>query len=149
MLSRRRLTVALAAVAFLPACFVSIDGEDVDLQEGDLEEIHVVGSNRMSHDLRQRNREGLRRLRVDMDRAQVESIMGTRAHWIGDLGWVDAPFRQSRYLDEQGHTITVFAYYTDVVRKNGLIDDEELTPVVFRDGRLIGWGRDFPLPRSG
>ncbi len=28
-------------------------------------------------------------------------------------------------------------------RDDGVITDDELTPVVFDDGKLIGWGSDF------
>ena len=32
---------------------------------------------------------------------------------------------------------------TDVKRVDGAITDDELTPLVFDDGKLIGWGSSF------
>ena len=35
-------------------------------------------------------------------------------------------------------------YYTDLVKNDGRVTENELTPVVFeKDGDLLGWGRDF------
>ncbi len=37
----------------------------------------------------------------------------------------------------------VLFYYTSVVRNDGLVTDDELTPVVLQDNRLTGWGWDY------
>ena len=34
-------------------------------------------------------------------------------------------------------------YYTDLVKNDGRVTEEELTPVVLMDGKVVGWGREF------
>ena len=39
--------------------------------------------------------------------------------------------------------IEVLYYYTDLKATDGAITEDELTPLVFADGKLAGWGHDF------
>jgi hypothetical protein len=41
------------------------------------------------------------------------------------------------------HAWEVFFYYTHLVRDDGFVTDDELTPVVLRDGVLVGRGWEF------
>ncbi len=38
---------------------------------------------------------------------------------------------------------TIVYYYTDTIKADKAITDDELTPLVFKDDRLIGWGREM------
>ena len=52
------------------------------------------------------------------------------------------PHRNETYQTEDSYWEVLF-YYTDVVADDGLVTDDELTPVVLRDGMLVGIGWDF------
>jgi hypothetical protein len=136
--------VLLALALALPSCVLSIGGGSRSTRPST-----TASPSTSAAELRRQNGERLARLVLGMDRAQVDAVMGTESVWLEDLGWVGAPHRTSSYRDAQGREITVLSYYTDLVKRDDLIQDEELTPVVLRDGELIGWGRDFPVPEAG
>ena len=52
------------------------------------------------------------------------------------------PYR-SEILQGSNETFEVLYYYTDVKKADGAITDDELTPLVFKDKKLIGWGWSF------
>jgi len=115
---------------------------------------------------RERNRENLDRLEVGMTREAVMNVMGTetvRATGtegvgagvredslsvsrieipIGDSPVLQNPHRTATF-EAGGHAWEVLYYYTNLVRDDGFVTDDELTPVVLRDGLLTGWGWDF------
>jgi len=72
----------------------------------------------------------------------VEDVMGR----MGRTGtkYVANPYRsQSRKLPE-GTTVLILHYYTEFEpRRKDVIPDQCLTPVVFEDQKLVGWGRQF------
>lgn len=52
------------------------------------------------------------------------------------------PWRVEMY--EAGGSIwEILFYYTDVKRSDGAITDDELTPLVLKDGELDGWGWSY------
>ncbi|MBK8978635.1 MAG: DUF3192 domain-containing protein [Planctomycetes bacterium] len=132
-------TLGLLALAagILPGCVLSIGGTYRGPFDSD--------SNAQAVRREARNRLG--ELALGMTRADVDTVMGTEPVYLSrEIGWVDRPFRTSRYTDTAGREITVLAYYTDLRRADDRITDDELTPVALADGRVIGWGRDFALP---
>lgn len=61
------------------------------------------------------------------------------------------PMRTAVYRSEEG-TWEVLYYYTRMTRDDGTVTDDELTPIVLLDGRLVGVGWDYwreVAPRSG
>lgn len=72
-----------------------------------------------------RNLENADRLRVGMTKADVLEIMGE-------------PQQNEVYTRPD-----VWFYYTRTNWIDGLATEEECTPLVFREGMLIGWGHDF------
>jgi hypothetical protein len=56
---------------------------------------------------------------------------------------INNPYRNEIVAGKDGSTLEVFYYVTDVHRNDGLITDDELTPLVFDNGKLIGWGQTF------
>lgn len=52
------------------------------------------------------------------------------------------PHRSELYRAD-GSDWEILLYYTSVVRNDGLVTDDELTPVVLRDDVLTGWGWDY------
>ena len=63
-----------------------------------------------------------------MDHDQVIQIM-------------DKPWKTESYMS-RGSTFTVLYYVTQRI-PDGTTTDEKMTPVVLKDGSLVGWGRKF------
>jgi len=117
---------------------------------------------------RETNLRNLDRLHTGMTRDQVFDVMGTASvstagtESTGPVGVAEDtlgvnrvqipiggprpvlqnPHRNEIYQTEDS-TWEVLFYYTDVVADDGLVTDDELTPVVLQDGMLIGIGWDF------
>ena len=77
-----------------------------------------------------RNVENSRNLRVGMTKNEVLEVMGE-------------PIRDEKFCDPD-----LWFYYIEMVWGDGLITPEECLPLVFEDGKLIGWGNDFYLDRQ-
>lgn len=92
------------------------------------------------------NRSKLIQLQPGMDRETVLRTMGTTPMKIRDLGSVVAtinnPFRTEMY-QANGHRFEILYYYTDLKSGDGGITDDELTPLLIKDGVLDGWGWSY------
>jgi len=99
------------------------------------------------------NRENLSRLSIGLAKEEAISIMGTKpmnAFYTELSGIrkitrgiiVSNPYR-SEILSGGDKTLEVVYYTTDVKNDDGAITDDELTPLVFDNGKLIGWGWSF------
>ncbi|MFH0732871.1 MAG: DUF3192 domain-containing protein [Candidatus Omnitrophota bacterium] len=98
------------------------------------------------------NRTNLLKLSIGMDKARAIEIMGDEPfHSRGLIASVDNkdtaltinnPYR-SEILQGKDKTFEVIYYVTDVKKDDGAITDDELTPLVFDAGKLIGWGWTF------
>lgn len=98
--------------------------------------------------VRTANRRNLLKLSVGMTKEQAIATMG-HASGGGRYGepTVDSPYK-SEILPGKHKTFEVLYYYTDVesavyTANPATIPDSELTPLVFDNGKLIGWGADF------
>jgi len=117
---------------------------------------------------RETNLRNLDRLRTGMTRDQVFDVMGTASvstagtESTGPVGVAEDtlgvnrvqipiggprpvlqnPHRSETY-ESEGLNWEVLFYYTSVVEDDGLVTDDELTPVVLRDDILVGIGWDF------
>jgi hypothetical protein len=91
-----------------------------------------------THDVRIKNRENLLRLAIGINKFEVLQTMGTET-----IGTVNNPYRVETPLDKDGRLLEVLFYHTDVRKKDKLISDDELTPIVLQDNKLIGWGWAF------
>lgn len=47
------------------------------------------------------------------------------------------------YEGDEPQLIVIHWHYTDLKENDGRITDDELTPVVFMNDRVVGWGRPF------
>jgi hypothetical protein len=117
---------------------------------------------------RKENTQNLDRLRPGMTREEVFDIMGTKSVSVsgteasGPVGIGEdtlgvsmvqipvggpKPVLQNPHRNELyragGARWEVLYYYTSVVADDGLVTDDELTPVVLRDDTLVGWGWDY------
>lgn len=115
---------------------------------------------------REENRQKLDELHVGMERGEVLEVMGVGEHRQftgsetqgpigtgrdtmgvmsvqipvgGDAPILYNPHRSETYEGEDSSWEVLF-YYTHVMRDDGLVTDDELTPLVLRDGTLTGWG---------
>lgn len=82
------------------------------------------------------NRQNLTQLQLGMTKEQVHEVMG-----IQTFRKYNNPYRTA--MGTKNDEVTeVFYYWTDGTASGG-IEDNELTPVVFLNGKVIGWGREF------
>lgn len=77
-----------------------------------------------------------------MAKAEVLATMGT-ATIPTEVGIINNPYRAETFRSKAGSTIEILFYYTDLKRSDGAITDDELTPIVLENDRLIGWGWSF------
>jgi hypothetical protein len=98
--------------------------------------------------LRYENNKNISKLSIGMSKDEAIAIMGNKTAG-GRLGEpkVGNPYK-SAILQGENKTLEVLYYYTELkqafyFRPVSRISDDELTPLVFDDGKLIGWGREF------
>ncbi len=115
---------------------------------------------------REANRTNLGRLVLGMDRSDVLGVMGvgeqrqfTGSELDGPIGTgrdsmgvmsVRIPIGGNRPVlynphrgelyNADGSSWEIFYYYTTVAHNDGMVTEDELTPIVLRDDVLIGWG---------
>ena len=91
-----------------------------------------------AQDIRMYNREQLVNLELGMDREMVMETMGNET-FSTDVA-INNPYRVEVFQPEEGVTVEVLFYYTDVKGDDNAISDEELLPIVLVNGEVIGWG---------
>ncbi|MBN1794873.1 MAG: DUF3192 domain-containing protein [Candidatus Omnitrophica bacterium] len=102
--------------------------------------ISLVGCATM-HMLGAENRQSIANLSKGMDKEQVIDYMGETYIW--DMGvQINNPYR-IEMLQGTSKNFEVFYYYTGIKRADFEITNEELTPLVFENGKLSGWGWAF------
>jgi outer membrane protein assembly factor BamE (lipoprotein component of BamABCDE complex) len=77
-----------------------------------------------------RNRGNLMSLKLDMTKEDVIRIMGK-------------PTLNEAYKTDKGKNLEILFYYTNRTWADGNITRDECTPIVFEDGKVIGWGNEF------
>jgi hypothetical protein len=92
--------------------------------------------------LRAQNTENLAKLTVGLRKEVAMEMMGTEAS-KGVFMWIDNPYRSETLTGKDGKSYEVLYYYIDLKQRDDKITDDELTPLVFQDGKLIGWGYPF------
>ena len=92
--------------------------------------------------LRNHNKENLQRLSAGMHKNVAMETMGTEPA-AGLFQWIYNPHRTETTTGTDGNLYEVLYYYTDLKQRDDQITDDELTPLVFENGRLIGWGYPF------
>ena len=92
--------------------------------------------------LRTQNTENLAKLTVGLRKQVAMEMMGTEPS-KGVFMWIDNPYRTETLTGKDGKGYEVLYYYTGLKQRDDKITDDELTPLVFHEGRLIGWGYPF------
>ena len=101
-------------------------------------------ANFLLEQVRTENRENLGRLSIGMEKQKVLEIMGTETVKYRKYFIVNNPFRTEIMISADGKTtLEVLFYYTDKKRADRAITADELTPLVLKEGKLIGWGQSF------
>ena len=77
-----------------------------------------------------------------MNEKVVLMIMGSKTIKIESAPFtIENPFRIEVQSSDK-NIYRVLYYYTDLVKADGFITDDELTPVILKNNKLVGWGRD-------
>ncbi len=92
--------------------------------------------------IRTSNRENLMELSIGMSKQEVLQIMGTKTIKTM-VQTINNPYRSEILTGKDGKTLEVLYYYTEIRRTDDIITDDSLTPLVFDNGKLIGWGWSF------
>ncbi len=104
-------------------------------------------------ELRSDNRQNLVRLNLGMTKQEVLTLMGTESktdHYANhEQVTVTNPYRSETYK-AGGNVLEVLYYYTDKKHETKVdvwgwsqatqVTDDELTPVLLENGKVIGWG---------
>jgi hypothetical protein len=56
---------------------------------------------------------------------------------------ISNPYRNETVRSASGTSAEVLYYYTDLKHADGAITDDELTPIVLEEDRVVGWGWSF------
>jgi hypothetical protein len=92
--------------------------------------------------IRSYNRNSLMKLSPKMTKKEVLDVMGTTTIPTLD-GIITNPYRSETVRTKNGSFVEILFYYTDIKKSDGAITDDELTPIVFVDGKVTGWGWSF------
>lgn len=95
-----------------------------------------------TRNFRDLNRRNIIRLSIGMEKTDVLKVMGNRQVRDLQLGTVTNPYK-SEIFKAKEKTFEVWYYYTDRTVADGMMSDGELTPVVFENEKLVGWGTGF------
>jgi len=103
--------------------------------------LFITGCATMSDRTLVSNSKSLNNLSLGMSKEEVLKIMGTEP--VTSEGQsVDNPYRRDIFKGSS-NTYEILYYVSDVKINDGSISDNELTPIVLLDGKLVGWGWDF------
>jgi hypothetical protein len=88
------------------------------------------------------NRSNLNKISIGMTKSDVLNIMGTTTIRSEDGTMINSPFR-SETTTQNGLNYEIHFFYTDTKKMDGSITDDELTPVVYLDGKVVGYGWSY------
>ena len=92
--------------------------------------------------VRTMNKEKLNELEIGMNENVVLMMMESKTFKIESAPFtIENPFKTEIYSNDVD-VYKILYFYTDLVKRDGFITDEELTPVIFKNNKLMGWGRD-------
>ena len=108
----------------------------------------LIGCRSSLDRVRTYNRKKLLKLSVGLTKEQAVTVMGYKKGG-GRFGEprVNSPYK-SQILQTKEKTYEVLYYYTDIesrvyIANPSTISENELTPLVFENDVLAGWGKDF------
>jgi hypothetical protein len=109
----------------------------------------LTGCGISSESLRLNNQKNLMNVSIGMNKKEVMDIMGYqsakpkfRGAFQHQLPAANNPYK-SEIIKIDSKTYEVLYYLTDNKKDDGAITDDELTPMYFNEGILMGWGLKF------
>ncbi len=87
------------------------------------------------------NKNHMNNLSTGMTQEELLRVMGRRTFNLGKLT-VTNPYRSENLTGASGDYQVIY-YVTSVELDDDIISDNELTPFVFYENKLIGWGWDY------
>jgi hypothetical protein len=141
----RNLPMTIGIIILISAFIGSMRSPD-RRHDNDDEDEDVTKPLRMElEDIRALNRGNLKSLSVGMSKEQAMAVMGTRAFRDDDDGdfVVPNPYRTESYQALDGTMYELLSYYTDLNKSDYKLSKDEMTPLIFENGKLIGWGWVF------
>lgn len=107
--------------------------------------IAILSSCVTMESIRTTNRENLNKLSLGMTKQQALNYMGTTTlkttDGSGDI--VTNPWRTEILKGKDNESYEILFYYTDTKAADGAITDDELTPIILKENKVIGWGWSF------
>lgn len=88
------------------------------------------------------NRNNLNKISLGMTKSEVIKIMGTITITMNNGIIVTNPYR-SETMNENDKNFEILFYYTDTKKEDGVITDDELTPIVIYENKVVGYGWRF------
>lgn len=111
--------------------------------------LFLIGCGMSSEGLRLNNQKNLMKVSIGMNKKEVMDIMGYqsvmpkfRGAFQHRLPAANNPYK-SEIIKINDKTYEAVYYLTDNKKDDGAITDDELTPMYFNEGILIGWGLKF------
>lgn len=96
-------------------------------------------------DVADKNHSKLMKLALGMSKQEVLAVMGTDQAsakcWFVDIK-IDNPYK-NEILQGYIKKFEILYYYTNSHDTDCNIDESDLTPMVFENGKLLGWGQNF------
>jgi len=97
-----------------------------------------------TREVREKNLSNLKRLEVGMSKDEMLAVMGTEQDIQAYNLYTPAKKFSNPYKTEihriEGREYEVVFYYTDFHTADGKVTEDELTPLVLREDKLLGWG---------
>lgn len=135
----RNLPMTIGIAILLVAFFASLRGprHDRDAADDATQPLSLELS-----EMRASNRQKLKNLQLGMAKEQAMAVMGTRTYVDEDDDdfLVPNPYRSESYQAPDGTAFELLSYYTEMNRSDSRITKDETTPLIFENGKLIGWG---------
>ena len=77
----------------------------------------------------------LRAVQIGMSLKDVESIMGTDEFYYRGVSY-GRPMRVDRFKSKDGKPMAIYYYRSSLKREDGVTTDDEMTAVIFVDGKV-------------
>jgi hypothetical protein len=90
--------------------------------------------------IRSKNRENIVKLSLGITKEEALTIMGTQTLTADDGTKINNPWRTEIMKGGDGNLYEILFYYTDVKDSDVAVTDNELTPIVISENKVIGWG---------
>lgn len=88
------------------------------------------------------NRENLSKLQIGFSKQEVLQLMGTKTIETNDGSKyiINNPWKSEWFTGSSSTTYEVIYYYTDTNKADRAITEDELTPIILENNKVIGWG---------